>query len=69
VSDFIAHRTYLSGETVPSKSTVRARRAADVGDLSDGATLADVPADDSAFWDEVERAAVRLGGLPAGPLA
>jgi hypothetical protein len=53
-------------ERIPSGRPA-AGRAADVGDLSDGATLADVPADDSAFWDEVERAAVRLGGLPAGP--
>lgn len=38
-----------------------------VGPVDDGATMADMPGDDSAFWDEVEKRAVQLGGRPAGP--
>lgn len=38
----------------------------DPGPLDDGATAADLPQDDRAFWAEVEKRAVALGGLPAG---
>jgi hypothetical protein len=38
----------------------------DIGGVDDGATLADTPRDDRAFWEEVEKRAVELGGLPTG---
>jgi hypothetical protein len=47
---------------------VRRRRTSKIGPLDDTARFADLPGDDTAFWDEVEKEAVALGGHPAGPV-
>jgi hypothetical protein len=47
---------------------VRRRRTSKIGPLDDTARFRDLPGDDAAFWDEVEKEAVALGGHPAGPV-
>lgn len=61
----------LTNSEAWARATDEARKArADlVGPLDDGSGPEDIPADDRAFWDDVEKRAVALGGAPAGPAA
>lgn len=57
----------LSNAEAWAKATDETRAAwGNPGPLDDNATARDLPEDDRAFWDEVEKRAVALGGHPAG---